>query len=57
MSTILAAILDFSKILFSGKMQQMLLKLVENMRLQPQIRMKLRIKWTKEKVKQIVWNN
>ena len=31
MSAILAAILDFSKILFFGKLQQILLELVENM--------------------------
>ena len=37
MSAILAAILDFSKILFYAKLQQILLKLVENMCLQPQI--------------------
>ena len=34
----LAAILDFSKKLFSAKMQQIFLKLVENMCLQPKIR-------------------
>ena len=37
MPAILAAILDFSKILFYAKLQQILLKLVENMCLQPQI--------------------
>ena len=38
MSAILAAILaDFSNILFCAKLQQILLKLVENMCLQPQI--------------------
>ena len=31
MSAILAAILDFSKILFFAKLQQILLELVENM--------------------------
>ena len=31
MSAILAAILDFSKILFLAKLQQILLELVENM--------------------------
>ena len=35
---ILAAILDFSKELFCEKLQQILLKLVENMCSQPQIR-------------------
>ena len=34
---ILAAILDFSKILFYAKLQQILLEIVENMWLQPQI--------------------
>ena len=42
MSAILAAILDFSKILFCTKPQQILLKLVENMCLQRQIGIKLR---------------
>ena len=37
MSTIWATILDFSKILSYAKLQQILLKLVENMRFQPQI--------------------
>ena len=36
MFVILAAILDFSKILFCVKLQQILLKLVENTCLQPQ---------------------
>ena len=36
MSAILAAILDFSKIIFYAKLQQILLKL-ENMSLQPEI--------------------
>ena len=31
--------LDFSKILFCAKLQQILLKIAENMCLQPQIRM------------------
>ena len=35
--TVLAAILDFSKKLFCTKLQQILLKFVENMCLQPQI--------------------
>ena len=37
MPDILAAILDFSEILFFAKLQQFLLKLVENMCSQPQI--------------------
>ena len=37
MPAILAAILDFSKFLFYAKPQHILLKLVENMCLQPQI--------------------
>ena len=45
MSAILAAILDFSKILSFAKLQQLLLKLVENMCLQPQIRMELWIEF------------
>ena len=35
----LGHILDFSKILFCAKLQQILLKLVENICLQPQIRL------------------
>ena len=35
MSAIVAAILDFAKKLFCAKLQQIFLKLVENMRLQP----------------------
>ena len=42
MSAVLAAILDLSKILCYAKLQQMLLKLVENMCLQPQIGIKNR---------------
>ena len=37
MAAILAAFLDFSKFLFYAKLQQILLNLVENMCLQPQI--------------------
>ena len=37
MSAILAAFLNFSKILFYANLEQTLLKLVENMCLQPQI--------------------
>ena len=36
---VLVAILNLSKILFYAKLQQILLKLVENMCLQPQIAM------------------
>ena len=43
MPTILATILDFSKILFYVTLQQILLKLGENMCLQPQIEIFLRI--------------
>ena len=42
MSAILAAILDFSKLLFSAKMQQIFLKFSQS-----QIRIKLRIEWKK----------
>ena len=37
LAAILAAILDFSKILFHANLQQIILELVENMCLQPQI--------------------
>ena len=40
-SAILAAILDFSKSLFYAKLQQIFLKFVKNMCLQPQIGIKL----------------
>ena len=49
MSVILAAILDFSKILLCTKLQQILLKLVENMCLQPQIGIYLRIESKRRK--------
>ena len=42
MYAILAAILDFSKIGFYAKLQQILLKLVENMCLQTEIVIKLK---------------
>ena len=40
---IMAAIFDFSKCLFYEKLQQILLKLVENICLQPQVGIWLRI--------------
>ena len=54
MSAILAAILDFSKILFSAKLQQISLKLVENMCLQPQIGIKFKNWVEKKKLEQIL---
>ena len=45
MSAILAAILDFSKLLVRANLEQILLKLEENMYLQPQIGTELRIEF------------
>ena len=46
---ILAAMLDFSKMLFSTKMEPIFLKEVENICLLPHIGVSLRIEWKRRK--------